>query len=178
MCIQKSKEYGRSFSSYEPKEVKDKNYRLICRALREVNHYYFYIRDEEVGGLNYIKICSYFPFNVDIYVNGHNWLKVQLKERRIKHDKVDNCIVWVEDAVALQELCSRLNDDPLWAFADRWIYKFVPIVKSEREAGYYYKYFIAQVEYSHNAVFRDKRILNEFFQEMIDQFRRILNRQV
>jgi len=173
VCIQKSKEYGRSFSSYESKKAKDKNYRLICRALREVNHYYFYIRDEEVGGLNYIKICSYFPFNVDIYVNGHNWLEVQLKKRGIKHDKVDNCIVRVEDAVALQELCSRLNDDPLWAFADRWIYKFVPIEKSEREAGYYYKYFIAQVEYSHNAVFKDESILNELFQEMIDQFRRI-----
>ena len=32
--------------------MKYKNYRRICRALREVNHYYFYIRDEEVGGLN------------------------------------------------------------------------------------------------------------------------------
>ncbi len=72
-------------------------------------------------------------------MNGHNWLEVQLKKRGIKHDKIDNCIAWVEDAVALQELCSRLNDDPLWAFADRWIYKFVPIDKSEREAGYYYK---------------------------------------
>ena len=71
-CILKSNESGRSFSSCGPKKSKDENYRRICRALREANHYYFYIRDQYVGGHNYIKICSYFPFNVEIYVNGHN----------------------------------------------------------------------------------------------------------
>ena len=43
----------------------------------------------------------------------------------------------------------------------------------EREAGYYYRYFIAQVEYSHNIVFKDSGVLDELFQSMIDQFRRI-----
>jgi len=79
----------------------------------------------------------------------------------------------VEDAVALQRICSKLNDDPLWGFADRWIYQFVPILSKEREAGYYYRYFTAQVEYSHNIVFKDERVLNELFQAMIDQFRKI-----
>ncbi|MBA7516572.1 hypothetical protein ES705_08620 [subsurface metagenome] len=173
VCILKSKEYGRSFSSYEPKKAKDKNYRRICRALHEVNHYYFYIRDEEVGGLNYIKICSCFPFNVEIYVNGHNWLEVQLQREGIGHVKEDNCILEADDVPALQRICSRLNDDPLWRFADRWIYKFVPILGREREAGYYYRYFISQVEYSNNIVFKDERILDELFQAMIDQYRRI-----
>ena len=173
VCIIRSKEYGRSFSSYELKKVKDKNYRRICRALREVNHYYFYIRDEEVGGLNYIKICSYFPFNVEIYVNGHNWLEMQLKREGRGYVKQDNCILEVDDVCALQRICSRLSDDPLWEFADRWIYKFVPILAREREAGYYYRYFIAQVEYSHNIVFKDSGVLDELFQSMIDQFRRI-----
>jgi len=71
-----SKEYGRSFSSYEPNRSKDKDYRRNCRTVMEVNHYYLYIREHELGGLNYIKICSYFPFNVEVYVNGHNWLEV------------------------------------------------------------------------------------------------------
>ena len=173
VCIIKSKEYGRSFSSYEPKKVKDKNYRRICRALREVNHYYFYIRDEEAGGLNYIKICSYFPFNVEIYVNGHNWLEMQLKREGKGYVKQDNCILGVDDICALQRICSRLNDDPLWVFADRWIYKFVPILAGEREEGYYYRYFIAQVECSHNIVFKDSGVLDVLFQSMIDQFRRI-----
>jgi len=46
-------------------------------------------------------------------------------------------------------------------------------LSKEREAGYYYRYFTAQVEYSHNIVFRDERVLDELFQSMIDQFRRI-----
>ena len=87
--------------------------------------------------------------------------------------KQDNCILEVDDVCALQRICSRLNDDPLWEFADRWIYKFVPILAREREAGYYYRYFIAQVEYSHNIVFKDSGVLDALFQSMIDQFRRV-----
>ncbi|MGQ9723520.1 MAG: hypothetical protein ACUVXA_19620 [Candidatus Jordarchaeum sp.] len=40
----------------------------------------------------------------------------------------------VEDANGLNRICSKLNDDPLWGFADRWIYQFVPILSKEREA--------------------------------------------
>jgi len=87
--------------------------------------------------------------------------------------KEDNCILAVDDAEGLQRICNKLNDDPLWDFADRWIYKFVPILDKEREAGYYYCYFSSQVEYSHNIVFRDERVLNELFQAMIDHFRKI-----
>ena len=87
--------------------------------------------------------------------------------------KEENCILSVEDANGLNRICSKLNHDPLWGFADRWVYRFVPILSKEREAGYYYRYFSSQVEYSHNIVFRDEMVLSELFQAMIDQFRRI-----
>ena len=62
---------------------------------------------------------------------------MQLKKRRIGFLTEENCILEADDVPTLQRICSRFNDDPLWSFADRWIYKFIPILGKEKEAGYY-----------------------------------------
>jgi hypothetical protein len=46
-----------------------------------VNHYYFYIDDEEFGPL-FLKICSYAPWSVKLCLNGHEWAKRQLDKRQ------------------------------------------------------------------------------------------------
>jgi len=41
-----------------------------------VTYYYFYIMDEEFG-LFFIKVCTYFPFDIKVCFNGHEWAKQQ-----------------------------------------------------------------------------------------------------
>src|SRR5689334_5543449 len=50
-----------------------------------VNHYYFYIDDEDFGPL-FIKVCSYAPWSVKLCLNGHEWAKRQLARRRIQYE--------------------------------------------------------------------------------------------
>ena len=51
-CILKSQEYGRTYASYLPKKAQnDETYRKICKVIRSVNHYYFYINDKEWEGI-------------------------------------------------------------------------------------------------------------------------------
>jgi hypothetical protein len=45
-----------------------------------VNHYYFYIDDEDFGPL-FIKVCSYAPWGIKLCLNGHEWAKRQLEQR-------------------------------------------------------------------------------------------------
>lgn len=44
-----------------------------------VTYYDFYILDEEFG-LFFIKVCTYFPFDVKVCFNGHEWAKQQLRQ--------------------------------------------------------------------------------------------------
>ena len=44
-----------------------------------VTHYYFYILDAEFG-MFFIKVCTYFPFDVKVCFNGHEWAKQQLRK--------------------------------------------------------------------------------------------------
>ena len=45
-----------------------------------VNHYYFYIDDQDFGPL-FIKICSYAPWSMKLCLNGHEWAKRQLEKK-------------------------------------------------------------------------------------------------
>ena len=43
-----------------------------------VNFYYFYCLDEDFGPF-FIKFCSYFPYTAKLCLNGHEYLKCQLR---------------------------------------------------------------------------------------------------
>ncbi len=54
-----------------------------------VNHYYFYIDDDDFGPL-FIKVCSYAPWGIKLCINGHEWAKRQLEKRKIGYEALDN----------------------------------------------------------------------------------------
>ena len=54
-----------------------------------VNHYYFYIDDEDFGPL-FLKVCSYAPWGIKLCLNGHEWAKRQLEKRGIEYEALDN----------------------------------------------------------------------------------------
>ena len=176
-CILKSQEYGSTYASYLPKKFKnDETYRKICKAIRPVNHYYFYINEKEWTGINYIKVCSYLPFNVEIYLNGHNWLLAQFNKHKIEYKKVDNCFVEIQDMDKASKIIKTFSDDSLWQFGDKWVYKIVKLFTPKiREIGYYYRFYIKQIKYSNNICFKSKEVLDGLFMKIIDNHRTIGN---
>ena len=46
------------------------------RAQRRVTCFYFYILDPQWGS-GFIKTCSYFPYPIKVWLNGHEWVKQQ-----------------------------------------------------------------------------------------------------
>src|SRR5436853_843875 len=52
-------------------------YPWIVRSTAMVNHYYIYARDRDFGPF-FFKVCSYFPFNAKLCLNGHEYAKCQL----------------------------------------------------------------------------------------------------
>ncbi len=53
-------------------------YPWIVESTAMVNDYYFYCVDEDFGPF-FLKFCSYFPYNAKLCINGHEYLKRQLK---------------------------------------------------------------------------------------------------
>ncbi len=74
-------------------------------------HYYHYFQDAAVG-LVYVRLQSWFPFNVHVGMNGREWLARQMDRAGICHRRRDNCFTWIQDwARAQQSLDEQLRTD-------------------------------------------------------------------
>lgn len=73
-----------------------------------VTYYYFYIMDEDFG-LFFIKVCTYFPFDVKVCFNGHEWAKQQLRKEAIGFEALQNGFLSCEDPQRLQTICHQLD---------------------------------------------------------------------
>ncbi len=120
-----------------------------------VTHYYFYLLDPDFG-LCFIKVCTYFPFEVKVCFNGHEWAKQQLRQAEIAFTALDNGFAHCADAEQLQALCHTLDARKIQAFFDLWVAQLPwPLDAEDRAAGYQHQLSIWQLEVSHTLVFKD-----------------------
>ena len=132
-----------------------------------VNHYYFYIDDEEFGPA-FIKVCSYAPWSLKVCLNGHEWAKRQLEKRGIAYEALDNGFLWCEKPRDLQKTCDRLGPAAIEALLARWLQRLpMPLSREDRAAGYDWELSIWQMEVSLTQVFERPVQGREFFEEVI-----------
>jgi hypothetical protein len=125
------------------------------RRTVNVTHYYFYILDENFG-LFFIKVCTYFPFDVKVCFNGHEWAKQQLRQAGIGFEPLSNGFLSCANPGYLQTLCRQLNADKIQALFDHWVAQIPwPLSVSQQAAGYRHQLSIWQMEVSRTQVFAD-----------------------
>jgi hypothetical protein len=69
-------------------------------------HQYFYLMDSQLGWLN-VRLQTWFPFTVQIVINGREWLAQQLIKKGIAFERRENCFVDLADVSAAQRLMDR-----------------------------------------------------------------------
>ena len=67
---------------------------------------YYYHLDPEFG-LMYVRLETWFPYTVQIYVNGHDWLARQMLKRRLGFVQHDNAFTQLDDPEQAQQLADR-----------------------------------------------------------------------
>jgi hypothetical protein len=113
-----------------------------------VNQYYFYVLDRDWGPA-FVKIGTYLPYPVKLCLNGHEWVKQQLRRQRIRFEALDNGFLSCADPVALQTACDALGPADVQAFFDRWSHRLPwPLPATDRRAGYDRRLAINQLEVS------------------------------
>lgn len=139
----------------------------FTKEQRRVTVYYLYIWDAEFGPA-FIKICSYFPYPIKIWLNGHEWAKRQATRAGLAFTELSNGFASCVDPAALQEICDRLGPDDIRAFFDRWAARLpLPLGDADREAGYWWDLSMRQVEVSRTIVFDAPRHTRSFFESLV-----------
>ena len=168
--VLKSMEQGPSFRIVKPKyPVKDPTWRIIAPQRSRYTHLYFYIVDDELGPFS-MRIGAYLPFYATYYLNGHDIIAPMLTTEGVRFRMKENAFVSVADPGALQAAADRIDPHRIQERLDYWTFMLGPkFAKHEREGmdlrRYYY---INQVEYAQNIVFKRNRPIHSIFERSCD----------
>lgn len=93
----------------------------LAIAPRKCLFVYHYWMHPALGFMS-IRLQSWFPFPMHIYLNGREWLARQMDRAGIRYRRHDNCFTWIEDIGRAQQLLDeQLKTD--------WVQLFHPIVE-------------------------------------------------
>ena len=139
----------------------------FTKEQRRVSVFYVYIFDEQMGP-GFIKICSYFPYPVKVWVNGHEWAKRQAAAAGIGFTALSNGFASCEDPAVLQAICDRFGPGTVQVWFQRWMAKIpLPLDDADRDAGYWWELSMRQVETSRTLVFDDDVHARAFFEALL-----------
>jgi hypothetical protein len=134
---------------------------------RRVTVYYFYLWDAGFGPA-FIKICTYCPWPVKIWVNGHEWAKQQARKIGLRFTELSNGFASCDDPALLQRICDVLQPGTIEVFFQRWLHRLpLPLGPADQQAGYWWECSMAQVEVSRTIVFTQPRYARGFFDALV-----------
>ena len=139
----------------------------FTKEQRRVSVFYVYIWDTTMGS-GFIKICSYFPYPVKAWCNGHEWAKRQAAAAGIGFTALSNGFASCQDPAALQAICDRFGPGTVQVWFERWMARLpLPLTGADRDAGYWWELSMRQVETSRTLVFDNDVHARAFFEALL-----------
>lgn len=135
---------------------------------RKCKYYYLYFLDEEFGFMH-VKIQTWFPFMVQIYINGREYLSKKLDKENIKYSRYDNCFTDIENIQRAQELADKIDSKNLSSSFDGIIQKiniYLPTI--EQAMGHAYFWCVSECEYATDIMFKSRKDLEEIYPSLVE----------
>ena len=136
-------------------------------AYRPQRVLYYYSLDAEFG-LMYVRVQTWFPYAIQVYVNGHDWLARQMTNQRIGFCQRDNAFSQIDSPRRAQRLADRFCRLPWIRQLDRWASQFNPLLREPwlKRSSYYWT--IAQAEYATDVIFTSAGKLSALYGRLLD----------
>ena len=137
------------------------------RQMAFINHFYFYVWDEDWGGA-FVKANAYAPYPIWLWLNGHEWAKRQLEKKGITYESLDNGFLSCDAPDELQRVCDRLGSGAIKNFLWRWLQRLPsPFTREDARNGYTYDLAFRQFEVSETLVFDRPQAGRAWFEGVI-----------
>jgi hypothetical protein len=139
----------------------------VAASERRCLHIYSYRIHPIFGWMN-IRLQTWFPFRIQICMNGREWLARQLDQAGIAYYKADNCFPWIEDFQRAQQLVEEqlsTNWEPLLNDLVPEIHPFHPTIRQRCHADYYWS--CRASEWATDVVFAERKVLEPLTKNLL-----------
>ena len=138
---------------------------FVASSRRKCLFLYFYFLDREFG-LIHVKLQTWFPLPIQVYVNGHEWLARKLQQAGIGFTKRENAFTWIEDLPRAQKFADRFCSVEFPRVLGRYAKLVNPLMSNLLKPMTYY-WVTAQSEYSTDILFKSPAHLNELYPRLL-----------
>jgi hypothetical protein len=157
------------FSVVEPcrsfKVVPGKRRPHLESAKRQCLFLYFYYQHPRLGFIH-VRLQTWFPFLLQVYVNGHDWLAQRMDEEGIDYHRIDNAFSWISDPEGAQELADQLRSQPWVGLLQELAATVNPLLAGLLRGVSYY-WVIDQSEFSTDIMFKDRQALQSLYPRLL-----------
>jgi hypothetical protein len=164
ICILTAVEPCLSFEMY--RNAQTKQLELQAR-MRKCKHIYHYVQHPLFGFMN-VRLQTWFPFRVQICINGREWLANQMDTTGMGYVRADNCFPWVESFQAAQSMLHQQLEADYPALLDAILLTAHPmhdVLKKEVRSDYYWSCY--QSEWATDVVFAESACLDQLYPRLI-----------
>jgi hypothetical protein len=134
-------------------------------AWRKCLPLYVYFIDRQLG-LIHVKLQTWFPFPIQVYVNGHEWVARRLDHHGVCYQKRDNAFVSVSDLKRAQKVADGFASVDWVRVLGRYARRVNPLLRDVLAPVQYY-WVTTQAEYCTDVLFRSHQALEEVMPRLL-----------
>jgi hypothetical protein len=127
---------------------------------------YSYFLDPQFG-LIHVRLQTWLPFTVQVYVNGHEWLAQQLLQKKLGFVQQHNAFTQLDDPDQVQRIADRFAKLNWTRILDRWARQVNPLLH-ELLPGYPMHWVVDQAEYATDLLFQSRAALAGLYRTLRD----------
>lgn len=140
----------------------------VKRRNTKCTWFYFYFIDAEFGWMH-VRLQSWFPFEIQVWINGRAWLARQLDAAGVGYTRHENAITTCDDLDFAQRLCDRFAHRKWPRVLGGFATRVNPHLATIAEAGFGgYYWVLDQAEIATDTLFRSRGALEGVLDDLLD----------
>ena len=163
ICVLKTLESCRTAKVYGS----DSGKLVVKSCYTKCLHYYLYYLDK-VYGFMFVKIQTWFPFNIQVYINVREMMKSVFDKNNISYQCYDNSFTHISDVAKAQALADKFASKKLCKNLDAFaksINPFLDTVQNTFGQGYYW--CVNQCEFATDVMFKERSFLEDIYPSLV-----------
>lgn len=166
ICVLKTVEPLLGFDIFRNREAK--KLQLVMRQRKCLYLYHYF--QHPVFGFMHVRLQTWFPFQVQVWINGREWLSRTLDKKKIDYQRRENCFPWIADVPRAQRLMNQ-QLELSWPFALDLLRQAAHPAHASVFAPWTVDYYwsVYQSEWATDVMFRHRRVLASLYDRLVHQ---------
>jgi hypothetical protein len=133
----------------------------------QCQHFYFYYQHADFG-LSHLRLQSWFPFQVQVCINGREWLAHQMDRYGMEYAKKENCFPWISHVAGAQRLMDKQLEVNWPSQLDELLRQNHPLAGEIcQPLGLRYYWTTEESEYATDVMFRSPEALARLYSGLV-----------